>query len=60
MLEYILKNIFKYLCCITDCRKYKMGEDGTFYKAVFILGITFTAGFVAGYKVTKYNLTNCN
>ena len=28
-----------------------MGEEGTFYKAVFILGVTFTAGVVAGYKV---------
>ena len=28
-----------------------MGEEGTFYKAVFILGITFAAGFTAGYKV---------
>ena len=29
-----------------------MGDgDGTFYKAVIILGITFSAGFFAGYKV---------
>ena len=28
-----------------------MGEEGTFYKAVFILGVTFTAGVIAGYKV---------
>ena len=28
-----------------------MGEEGTFYKAVFIIGLTFTDGFVAGYKV---------
>ena len=33
-----------------------MGEDGTFYKAVFILGITFTAGFVAGYKAKELRL----
>ena len=26
-------------------------SDGTFYKAVFILGVTFTVGFVTGYKV---------
>ena len=28
-----------------------MGDDGNFYKAVFILSLTFTAGFVTGYKV---------
>ena len=32
-------------------RTFIMGEEGTFYKAVFILGVTFTAGVIAGYKV---------
>jgi len=33
-----------------------MGEEGTFYKAVFILGITFAAGFTAGYKAKEFRL----
>ena len=28
-----------------------MADEGTFYKAVFILGLTFTAGLITGYKV---------
>jgi len=33
-----------------------MGDDGNFYKAVFILGLTFTAGFVTGYKAKELRL----
>ena len=35
-----------------------MGEEGTFYKAVFILGVTFTAGVIAGYKVGQSSIFN--
>ena len=30
--------------------------DGTFYKGVIILGITFTLGFVAGYKAKELRM----
>ena len=34
------------------CRLVAMAEgDGTFYKAVMLLGVTFGVGFFAGYKV---------
>ena len=37
-------------------RTFIMGEEGTFYKAVFILGVTFTAGVIAGYKVGQSSI----
>ena len=37
-------------------RTFIMGEEGTFYKAVIILGVTFTAGVIAGYKVGQSSI----
>ena len=37
------------------CRLVAMAEgDGTFYKAVMLLGVTFGVGFFAGYKVNCF------
>ena len=33
-----------------------MGDDSTFYKGAFILGLTFVAGFGAGYEFHKWRL----
>ena len=30
--------------------------DGVFYKAVFILGVTFAVGFVTGYKAKELRM----
>ena len=57
----------KYYVCVAGIKEKKhityliadlinMAEEGAFYKAVFILGVTFTAGFVAGYKAKEFRL----
>lgn len=33
--------------------------DGTFYKAVILLGVTFGVGFFTGYKVQNFSIGGC-
>ena len=46
----LCENKLKRFCVIMTLH-YRMGEDGAFYKGVFLLSITFGLGFAAGYKV---------
>lgn len=38
-----------------DSRTMSSG-DGTFYKGIILLGVTFSLGFVAGYKAKEWRM----